>query len=104
MAFAAIFVPNCTLQAIVRSEPELQAQPIVVIGGEQPSYRAIAFNRQAEKLGVTAGMTKTAVGQFREGKIPPRHKTQEETKHLALPDAASSISSRGEDASPGTLL
>ena len=50
MAFAAIFVPNFTLQAIMRSEPELQAQPMVVIGGEQPTYRAIAFNRQAEKL------------------------------------------------------
>jgi len=104
MAFAAIFVPNFTLQAIMRSEPELQAQPMVVIGGEQPTYRAIAFNRQAEKLGVTAGMTKAAVEQFREVKIRHRSKTQEEAAHLALLDAAWSISSRVEDAAPDTLL
>src|SRR5216684_1930739 len=104
MAFAAIFVPNFTLQAIVRSEPELQAQPIVVIGGEQPTYRAIAFNRQAERLGVTAGMTKAAVEQFRGVKIRHRSKTQEEAAHLALLDAAWSISSRVEDAAPDTLL
>ncbi len=104
MAFAAIFVPNFTLQAIVRSEPELQAQPMVVIGGEQSTYRAIAFNRQAERLGVAVGMTKAAVEQFRGVKIRHRSKTQEEAAHLALLDAAWSISSRVEDAAPDTLL
>jgi protein ImuB len=104
MAFAAIFVPNFTLQAIVRSEPGLHALPITVLEGQQPTYRVMAFNRQAEKLGVTAGMTKASVEQFREVEIRHRSKIQEETAHRALLDAAWSISSRVEDAAPDTLL
>src|SRR5260370_7290732 len=88
MAFAAIFVPNFTLQAIVRSEPELQAQPMVVIGGEQSTYRAIAFNRQAERLGVAVGMTKAAVEQFRGVKIRHPTTTQPQPPHLPPPDPA----------------
>ena len=36
MAFAAIFVPNFTFQAIARSEPELRMRPVAVIEGQPP--------------------------------------------------------------------
>src|SRR5260370_20920339 len=94
MAFAAIFVPNFTLQAIVRSEPKLQAQPMVVIGGEQPTYRAIAFNRQAEKLGVTAGKTKSSLEQIKGSEIRHPTKHPQDAAHPALLSASLCIHSR----------
>jgi len=104
MPFAAIFVPNFTLQAIVRCEPELQVQPIAVIEGPPPTYRVIAINRLGEKLGVTRGMTKANAEQFQEIRIRHRSEPQEETAHRALLDAAWSISALVEDAAPDTLL
>jgi len=104
MPFAAIFVPNFTLQAIVRCEPELHALPTVVIEGQPPTYRVITFNRLAEKLGVIRGMTKANAEQFPEIRIRHRSKPQEENAHRALLDAAWSISALVEDVAPDTLL
>jgi protein ImuB len=104
MSFAAIFVPNFTFQAIARSEPELRMQPVAVIEGQPPTYRVMAFNRLAERLGVTRGMTKVNAEQFQQVQIRHRSKSQEDTAHRALLDAAWSISSRVEDAAPDTLL
>jgi protein ImuB len=104
MPFAAIFVPNFTFQAIARSEPELRMQPVAVIEGQPPTYRVIAFNRLAERLGVTRAMTKANAEQFQQVQIRHRSKSQEDTAHRALLDAAWSISSRVEDAAPDTLL
>jgi protein ImuB len=104
MSFTAIFVPNFTFQAMARCEPELRMQPVAVIEGQPPTYRVIAFNRLAERWGVTLGMTKANTEQFQQVQIRHRSKSQEETAHRALLDAAWSISSRVEDAAPDTLL
>jgi protein ImuB len=104
MSFAAIYVPNFALQAIVRCEPELHAQPTAVIEGQPPTYRVTAFNRLAEKLGVTRGMTKASAEQFQEVRIRHRSAPEEETAHRALLDAAWSISSLVENTAPDTLL
>jgi hypothetical protein len=52
MAFAAIFVPNFRLQAVVRCEPELAVRPIALIDGPPPTYQVVAVNRLAARLGV----------------------------------------------------
>jgi protein ImuB len=104
MSFAAIFVPNFRFQAIARCAPELRMQPVAVIEGQPPTYRVIAFNRLAERLGVTRAMTKANAEQFQQVQIRHRSKSQEDTAHQALLDAAWSISSRVEDAAPDTLL
>lgn len=74
MAFAAIFVPNFKVQAVVRCEPELVIRPLALIDGPAPTYPVIAVNRLAEHLGVALGMTKAAVGQFPGVEIRPRGK------------------------------
>jgi len=79
-------------------------QPVAVIEGQPPTYYVVAINRLAEKLGVAVGMTKANVEQFQYVQIRPRNHTQEDTAHQAFLDAAWSISSRVEDASPDTLL
>src|SRR5260221_11080737 len=92
MSFAAIFVPNFTFQAIVRSQPELRLQPVAVIQGQPPTYRVIAFNRLAEILGVTAGMNKANAEQFPQTQIRHRSETQDETTHRARLYTAVSLS------------
>jgi protein ImuB len=104
MSFAAIFVSNFMVQAIVRYEPELLLRPLAVIEGQPPSCSVVAVNRLAELSGIAAGMTKTSVEQFSHVQFRQRSNTQENAAHCALLDAAWSISSRVEDAAPNTVL
>jgi protein ImuB len=104
MWVAAIFIPNFTVQAIARYEPELQMQPLAILAGEPANSFVIAVNRLAEKSGVTAGMTKANAEQFQNIQFRQRSATQENTAHRALLDTAWSISARVEDAGPDNLL
>jgi protein ImuB len=104
MAFAAIFVPNFKIQAIVRSEPELIIRPLALIDGPAPTYPVIAINRLAEHLGVAEGMTKAAAAHFPGVEIRPRGKTQEIAAHSALLDVAWSFSPRVEDTAADALV
>lgn len=104
MAFAAIFVPNFRLQAVVRCEPELVVRPIALIDGPPPTYQVVAVNHLAARLGVAEGMTKAAATQFPGVEIRPRGKPQETTAHAVLLDVAWSFSPRMEDTAPDTVL
>jgi protein ImuB len=104
MAFAAIFVPNFRLQAVVRCEPELAVRPIALIDGPPPIYQVVAVNRLAARLGVVEGMTKIAATQFPGVEIRPRGKLQETTAHAVLLDVAWSFSPRMEDPAADTVL
>src|SRR5579871_5759699 len=77
MAFAAIYIPNFPIQAVVRSEPELAIHPLALIDGPPPTYSVIATNRLAAHLGVTGGMTKAAAAQFAGVQVRPRGTLQE---------------------------
>src|SRR5215470_8969298 len=104
LPFAAVYIPNFILQAIGRCEPELRTQPLVVIDGPPPTYQVVAFNRIAELLGVTRGMTKAAASQFAQVLIRSRCAILEEAAHAALLDMAWSVTPRVEDFSADTLL
>jgi protein ImuB len=104
MAFAAIFIPNFRLQAVVRCEPELSVRPIALIDGHAPTYQVVAVNRLATRLGVAEGMTKIAATQFPGVEIRPRGKLQETTAHAVLLDVAWSFSPRMEDTAADTVL
>src|SRR6267154_6889252 len=62
--FAAIYVPNFTLQAIGRCEPELRTRPLAIIDGPPPTYQVVALNRLADILGGARIMKKNTVTQF----------------------------------------
>src|SRR5262249_47558866 len=102
--FTAVYVPNFILQAIARHEPELHAQPLVILGSPAPTYQVIALNRIAELLGVTRGMTKAAAAQFAQVVIRSRCEILEQTAHAALLDVAWSITPRVENFAADTLL
>ncbi len=104
MAFAAIFIPDFRLQAVLRCEPELAIRPIALIDGSPPTYQVVAVNRLAALLGVAEGMTKIAASHFPGLEIRPRGKLQETTAHAVLLDVAWSFSPRVEDTAPDTAL
>jgi protein ImuB len=101
MAFCAIFVPHFLLQSVIRSEPSLQNQPLVLLDGPAPTFRVIAANEAARLLGITAGLTKAAATEFRGVQIRLRNREQEAAAHAALLDAAWSFSPRVENTAIG---
>ena len=104
MAFGAIFVPDFSLQAAGRSEPEIRNRPLVLVDGTSPIVRVIAFNHLASRIGVTPGLTKAAAAEFQGVEIRPLRKELEEAAHAALLDAAWSVSPRVEDTAIDTVL
>ena len=58
MPFAAIYVPEFPVEAVLRAEPELREQAVAVVEGTPPLVRVIAANEKAAQAGVEAGMTK----------------------------------------------
>ena len=55
--FATVYVPNYYLQAALRHQPELAAQPVALIDDQETKAAIIQLNRAAEEVGVTCGMT-----------------------------------------------
>jgi len=97
MAFCAIFVPEFLLQAVIRSEPSLRNQPLVLLDGPAPMFRVIAASEAARQLGVTVSLTKAAAAEFQGVQIRLRNREQEAAAHAALLDAAWSVSPRVEN-------
>jgi protein ImuB len=97
MAFCAIFVPDFLLQAVIRSDPALRNQPLVLLDGPQPTFRVVAVSGAARRLGVTPGLTKAAAAEFKGVQIRLRSHELESAAHAALLDAAWSISPRVEN-------
>lgn len=54
--FATIYLPNFYLQAAVRHQPELQAEPVALIDDQVAKASIIQLNTAAEELGVRCGM------------------------------------------------
>ena len=104
MAFASIFVPNFSLQAVVRTEPALRERAVALIEGDPPLCSVIAANEKASQIGITIGMTKTDAEQFSGVEIYLRSLPQEAIAHAALLDIGWSISPRLEDFSHDTIV
>ena len=57
MPFACLHIPDFPVAAVVRAEPELRAQAVVVVEGTPPQLTVAAANAKARAAGVEAGMT-----------------------------------------------
>ena len=47
MPFACIFVPDFPVEALLRAEPELRSQTVVVLEGKAPLQKVLAGNEKA---------------------------------------------------------
>jgi len=102
--FAAIFIPDFPLEAILRSEPLLRERGVAVLEGAPPLERVIVANAKAQFGGIAVGLTKAQAEQAAGVVLRVRSSEQEATSHAALLDCAHAFSPRVEDAGPDTVL
>ena len=102
--FACIFIPDFSVQAIIRFEPELRARPVAVLTGRPPLEKVVALNERARQSGVEVGATKSQLEAWEKLVLRARSESQETSAHAALLDCAQSFSPEVEDTSPGIVL
>jgi protein ImuB len=103
MLFAAIFLPNLAIQAVLAARPELRKVAIALIDGKPPLLRVIAANDQARKAGVEIGLMKV------QAEIPGvnvllRSPELEQAAHASLLACAGSFSPTVQDKRPDLVL
>src|SRR5215469_18358371 len=59
--FACIFVPDFSVEARLRVEPDLRTQAVVVLEGTVPLQRVFAVNEKARQAGVEPEMSKIQI-------------------------------------------
>jgi len=102
--YACIFIPDFSVQAIIRFEPELRARSVAVLTGRPPLEKVVALNERARQAGVDVGMTKSQLEAWGNLVLRARSESQEMSAHAALLDCAQSFSPEVEDTAPGTVL
>jgi protein ImuB len=104
MPFACIFVPDFPVEALVRAEPELRTQSLVVLEGKAPLQKVFAVNENARRAGISSGMSKLQIEACTGLMLRARSLLQEAAAHAALRDCAQSFSPRVEDLDCDTIL
>src|SRR5438270_4853032 len=102
--FAAIFIPDFALEAIVRAEPLLRERPVAVLEGAPPLERVIIANAKAQNAGAVVGLTKAQAEQALGIVLRARSNDQEAAAHAALLDCAHAFSPRVEETAADTVL
>jgi protein ImuB len=97
MAFASIYVPDFSIQAMVRTESTLRQRAVALLEGCPPLERVVAINEAAAQASLVLGMTKAQAAQFPSIEIRQRSRSKEQSAHSALLDLGWSISPRVED-------
>jgi protein ImuB len=104
MPFACIYVPDFSVEAILRAEPELRSTAVAVIEGKPPLEKVLGGNENARRAGISTGMTRLQAELCDDVVLCDRSESQETTAHQVLLDCAQSFSPRVEDVAADTLL
>src|SRR5713101_7324284 len=102
--FACIFIPDFSVQAITRLEPELRARAVAVLTGRPPLEKVVALNERARQTGVELDAAKSQLEAWENLVLRARSESQETSAHAALLDCAQSFSPEVEDATSGAVL
>jgi len=102
--FACIYVPNFSVAAALRAEPDLATHAVAILEGNPPLEKIIAVNEQAACLGIAPGMSKAQGELCPELSLRLRSPMQESSAHAALLDCAQSFSPCVEDSACDTVL
>jgi protein ImuB len=104
MPFACIYVPNFSVAAALRAEPELKSHAVAILEGKPPLEKIIAVNERAAQLGIAPGITKAQAELCSGLALRTRSSLQESAAHAALLDCAQSFSPCVEDTACDTAL
>jgi protein ImuB len=100
--FAAVFIPDFSLQAALRQEPELRSQPVALIDPELPKPTIVQLTAAARARGVTEGLTASqAIARCAELLIKVRSIAQEQAATDVLLQTAYAFSPNIEATAPG---
>ncbi len=102
--FACIYIPDFSVQAIIRLEPKLRACSVAVLTGRPPLEKVVALNERARQTGAEVGAIKSQLEAWGSLVLRARSESQETSAHAALVDCAQSFSPEVEDTAPGTAL
>src|SRR3569833_446831 len=100
--FAVIFIPNFSLQAVLRHEPDLRPRPVALVDPQatKPVITQLTFT--AQSFGVCAGLTASqATARCAELIIKPRSLAQEDSASEVLLQTAYAFSPNIESTAPG---
>ncbi|HEX7895043.1 MAG TPA: DNA polymerase Y family protein [Terriglobales bacterium] len=97
-------MPDFSVEAILRAEPDLRSQAVAILEGKPPLQKILGVNEAARRAGLTPGMTKLQAEVCDGITLRERSQLQESAAHQALLDCAQSFSPRVEDSASDTLL
>ena len=103
MSYAAIYVPDFLVAAVVRMEPALREKAVAVLEGKPPTVTVAAMNETAAEIGIELGMTKLQAAAY-PVELRPRSTAQEAAAHAALLDCAQAFSPRVEATAADTVV
>jgi protein ImuB len=103
MSYAAIYVPDFLVAAVVRLEPALRRKAVVVLEGMPPVVTVAAMNEAAAEAGLEPGMTKLQAAAY-PVELRQRSPAQEAAAHAALLDCAQAFSPRVEATAADTVV
>lgn len=100
--FAVVYIPDFALQAVLRTEPELYARPVVLLGETNAKATILQLTPAAGDAGVEWGMTPTqAMARCAQVLIKHRSLPREKTAQEALLQCAFCFSPAIESTAPG---
>ena len=100
--FGTIYLPNFFLQAAIRHQPELHANPVALIEEQERKPVIIQLNDTAEKAGIRKGMTPSqALARSLLVVIKVRARAQEKSIQEILLHYAFTLSPFVESTAPG---
>ncbi|HEX6879294.1 MAG TPA: hypothetical protein VF135_02930 [Terriglobales bacterium] len=65
--YACIYIPDFTVEAVLRAEPMLRGRAVAVLEGKPPLCYVVSANEAARHLGVEIGMTKLLAETLQKG-------------------------------------
>ncbi|MDT8067060.1 MAG: hypothetical protein ROO76_02725 [Terriglobia bacterium] len=79
--FACIFIPDFTVEAVLRAEPMLRGRPVAVLEGKPPLSYVVGATEAARRLGVEIGMTKLLAETLKSTEEPKIGRTEGQLKN-----------------------
>ena len=79
--YACIFIPDFTVEAVLRAEPMLRGQAVAVLEGKPPLCYVVGASEAARRLGVEIGMTKLLAETLKATEEPKSAGTGEQPKN-----------------------
>src|SRR5262245_38376550 len=102
--FACVYIPDFPLQAVLRSQPHLRNEAVVVLNTKPPLYTVAAANAKARQSGIQIGMTRLQAETCPRAHICWRSEQEELATQQALLECAQNISPRVEATAADTLV